>query len=159
MESETCQTGIVNRPNHGEASSTFCCTSLGCLADRMNAAILSTFGLDPTRLIEYLVQSGRQKLPRGWTVSLGSVRPSEGCLAYKTISQTVDATDSFPPPAEVKQAEAGPSGSSSALCSAYPQLGSVNTWARPGVLYWNTQGQIVCHSSIQVTIAVSMITS
>jgi hypothetical protein len=67
-------------------------------------------------------------------------------------------TEPSPPPHEVKPSPAGTSGTStsSALCSAYPQLGAINAWARPGVLYWTAQGQLICHSSIQVTIAVSI---
>jgi hypothetical protein len=53
------------------------------------------------------------------------------------------------------QANSSGSGTVSALCSAYPQSGAIDLWARPGVLSWTPQGQFVCHSSGQVTIAVS----
>jgi hypothetical protein len=54
----------------------------------------------------------------------------------------------------------GPSGTlevpnTSALCSAYPQIGPVNLSTRTTTLRWTPQGQITAHSSVQVTIAVS----
>jgi hypothetical protein len=69
----------------------------------------------------------------------------------------VDQATSEPTPDPAPDSLTNDAAEISALCSAYPQTGPVNMTTRPATLTWTDQGQITCHSAIQVAIAVSSI--